>query len=283
MALDQVDVDQLPLDGSGEKDMSFFDHINELRGHILRSVAAVLVAAVVMFVNKDFIFKTVLFGPRRADFPTYKAVCWLADALQMPALCFQPALFNIETRDLGEVFFQHMSVAFFMGVVIAFPYIFWEIWRFVSPGLEIKERRGTRGVVLVCSFLFSIGVLFGYYVIAPFAISFLGSYTIEGVSVTPTLSSYVSNMVMFTMPIGIVFQLPAASYLLAKIGLLTAKMMRGLRRHMIVIILIVAGVITPSPDVVSQLLVGIPLYGLFEISIIVAHRVEKRREKEDKD
>jgi sec-independent protein translocase protein TatC len=281
MALDQVDVDRLPSGDGDEKEMSFFDHIEELRGHILRSLAAILIMAIVFFIKKDFLFGTVVFGPRNPDFPTYRAVCWLAEKLNTPELCFQPAKFEVKSIELGEVFFQHMTIAFFMGIVVAFPYVFWEIWRFVSPGLAEKERRGTRGVVFVCSFLFTLGVLFGYYVIAPFAISFLGSYTVEGVSVTPTLSSFVSNMVLFTMPIGIVFQMPAVSYLLAKIGLLTARLMRQFRRHMIVIILIVAGIITPSPDVVSQLLVGIPLYMLYEVSIIVALRVERRRAIEE--
>jgi sec-independent protein translocase protein TatC len=276
MPLDQVDVDSWDPDSAG-KEMSFFDHIEELRWHILRAVGAVVVVAVGLFIAKDFVFKQVIFGQRNPDFPTYKVLCRLADYTGIKGLCIAPPQFNIETRDLGEVFFQHMAVSFFLGLVMAFPYVFWEFWRFISPGLHIRERRAARGIVFICSMLFGLGVSFGYFVIAPLAISFLSGYTLDGVKVTPTLSSYINYMLMFTLPIGIVFELPVLAYLLTTLGLITPALMKSYRRHMVVILLLISAIITPSPDVMSQLLVWVPLYTLYEVSILVSKRVEKRR------
>lgn len=279
MPLDQIDVDSynpkaLP---PAEKEMSFFDHIEELRWHIIRGLIAVVVITVMAFVAKDFIFNSVVFGPRSADFATYRVMCKVAEVTGLSGLCITPCTFNIETRDLGETFFVHLQVAIFLGLILGFPYLFWEFWRFVKPGLHEREVKAASGIVLVASMLFSFGVLFGYYVIAPFAISFLACYQIEGTRVTPTLSSYVGYMTMFTMPIGLVFELPVFVYFLAKIGIVTPSFLREYRRHMVVVILLVAGIITPSPDVMSQLLVGVPLYTLYEVSILVAERVHKKR------
>jgi sec-independent protein translocase protein TatC len=277
MPLDQQHEHDRLKDERGE--MSFFDHISELRTHILRSAIAIAVVGVIAFINKDFVFNTIIFGPRSADFPTYKILC---DASQMmglgEAMCFTPPKFDLITRQLGEVLMQIIYVSFWLGVIGAFPFIFWEIWKFVSPGLHEHERRAVRGVVFVCTFLFLLGVAFGYYVIAPFSISFLAGYTLEGLEVAPTLDSYVTYMTMFTIPTGFIFQMPVAAYFFARMGLIGAAFLREYRRHAIVVILIVAAIITP-PDVVSQTLVAIPLMVLYEISIMVVARVQKQREK----
>jgi sec-independent protein translocase protein TatC len=194
-------------------------------------------------------------------------------------MCFTPPKFDIITRELGEVLMQHMYIAFWLGVIGAFPIVFWEFWKFISPGLHEKERKAVRGVVVICTALFLLGVAFGYYIIAPFSISFLASYTVEGiVQVSPTLDSYTTYMTMFTIPTGLIFEMPVVAYFVAKIGLLGTKFLRAYRRHAIVIILIVAAIITP-PDVVSQTLVAIPLYLLYEVSILVVARVQKTRAK----
>ena len=261
-------------------EMSFFDHISELRVHILRSALAIAVIGVVCFLNKDFVFNKVIFGPRHADFITYKL---LGDFSHWSGagevMCFTPPVFNLITRQLGEVLMQHLYVSFWLGVILAFPFIFWEFWKFVRPGLLDSERRAVRGVVGICTALFLLGVSFGYFVIAPFSISFLAGYTLEGLEVSPTLDSYVTYMTMFTLPTGLIFEMPILAYFLAKIGLIGPAFLRNNRRQAIVVILIVAAIITP-PDVVSQTLVTIPLYGLYEASIIVVARVQRQREKE---
>jgi len=277
MPIDQQHENERYTKERGE--MSFFDHINELRKHIMRAALAITVIAVVCFLNKDFVFNTIIFGPRSPDFPTFKVLCSFSHAIGMgDAICFVPANFQLITREFGEVIMQVLYVSFWLGVIGAFPFIFWEFWRFISPGLHEEERKSVRGVVAICSALFLLGVLFGYYVIAPFSINFLAGYTLEGVEVAPTLDSYVTYITMFTIPTGFIFQMPVAAYFFARMGLLGTAFLKKFRRHAVVVILIVAAIITP-PDVISQTLVAIPLYMLYEISIVVVARVQRKREK----
>lgn len=260
--------------------MSFFEHITELRRHILRSTLAIVGVGIFFFLNKAFVFETLIFGPKKPDFWTYRTMCWASNKVGLGnSMCFAPPKFNIITRELGEVLMQHLYISFWLGVIGAFPLIFWEFWKFVQPGLLETERKAVRGIVGICTALFLAGVAFGYYIIAPFSISFLASYTVEGLDVSPTLDSYVTYMTMFTIPTGLIFQMPVAAYFLAKIGLIGTQFLRSYRRHALVIIIIVAAIITP-PDVVSQTLVSIPLYLLYEASIMVVARVERKRELE---
>ena len=259
-------------------EMSFFEHISELRKHILRSALYIGVIATAAFLNKDFIFNTLIFGPRHPDFITYRVLCSFSHAVGLgESICFTPPVFNLITRQLGEVLMELIYVSFWMGVIGAFPLIFWEFWKFVGPGLYEQERKAVRGVVVVCSLLFLMGVSFGYLVIAPFSISFLAGYTLEGLEVAPTLDSYVTYMTMFTIPMGLVFEMPILAYFMAKLGLVGTSFLRAYRRHAIVIILIIAAIITP-PDVVSQTMVAIPLYVLYEVSILVVAGVQRKRE-----
>lgn len=275
MPLDQQHEHERLQQERGE--MSFFDHIAELRKHILRSVLAISVVGVVAFLNKDFVFNKLIFGPRSPDFPTYRFLCGASHSLGLgESMCFSPTQFEIMPRQLGEVLMQHLYVSFWMGFIGAFPFVFWEFWKFVSPGLLDTERKAIRGVVGICSLLFLLGVSFGYYVIAPFSINFLAGYTLEGVVISPTLDSYVTYMTMFTLPTGLVFEMPVVAYFLARIGLVGTAFLRTYRRHAVVVILIVAAIITP-PDVVSQTLVAIPLYMLYEVSIMVVGNVQRRR------
>lgn len=277
MPLDQQHEHDRSTDKRGE--MSFFDHIIELRSHILRSVLAIAVVGIACFLNKEFVFNTLIFGPKRADFPTYRIICNFSHWVGLgDAMCLTPPKFNIITRELGEVLMQHIYVSFCLGIIGAFPVIFWEFWKFVRPGLHKNEQKAVRGIVAVCTLLFLLGVGFGYYIIAPFSISFLASYTVEGIDVSPSLDSYVTYMTMFTLPMGLVFELPVMAYFFAKIGLVGATFLRSYRRQAFVIILILAAIITP-PDVVAQTLVTIPLYGLYELSILVVQRVQRNREK----
>lgn len=277
MPLDQMHEHE--KDGKPKGEMTFFQHISELRRHILRAALAIAIFAGIFLANKEFVFQTLIFGPRNPDFPTFKIMCNASHAVGLgDKMCFQPTKFDIITRQLGEVLMQHLYVSFWLGIVCAFPYIFWEFWRFVSPGLHEHEQKAIRGVVFICSLLFLLGVSFGYFIIAPFSINFLASYTVEGLNVSPTLDSYVTYMTMFTIPMGLVFEMPVVAYFAAKMGIVGPQAMRQYRRHAIVAILILAAIITP-PDVVSQTLVAIPLWALYEVSILVVARVARKRAK----
>jgi sec-independent protein translocase protein TatC len=253
-------------------EMSFLEHLEALRWHIIRAIAAIVVVGIGVFVAKDFVFDKIILGPTNQDFATYRWFCSLGEKL-----CFYPKGLEIITRDISEQFLVHIRVSVWLGLIVAFPYVFWEFWRFVKPGLYDKERNAARGVVFICSALFIVGVLFGYYIISPFAITFLSSYSVsEKIANTTTLSTLVNSMTMFTIPTGLVFELPIVIYFLAKIGLVSADFLKTYRRHAIVVILIVAAIITP-PDVITQLLVTIPLYSLYEVGIVIAKRVERNQ------
>lgn len=275
MALDQIDVDKMDVESIDKSNMSFFDHIEALRWHLIRSFIAIAIVSIVVFFNQDFIFNTLIEGPRRSDFWTYRMICKISDSL-----CFSPPEFTIITRELGEQFLTHFKVSFTLGLIFSFPYIFWELWRFIKPGLYKKEQRAARGLVFICSILFFTGVLFGYFIMSPFAISFLAGYQVGGVETTPTLSSYVSYMTMLTLPVGIIFEMPILIYFLARIGLVSSAFLKSYRRISFFIIFVIAAIITP-PDVVTQLIIGFPLYLLYEISIIVVERHEKRERKKE--
>ncbi len=276
MALDQVDVDRI---GEPQKEMTFLEHLEELRWHIIRSLLAIVVIGIALFLVQGWLFDVVIFGPTHPEFFSYVAICDLSNAIGLgDRMCFTPPEFRKLAVGFGEPFIISIKVCFISGFIAAFPYIFWEFWRFISPGLYDKERKVTRGVVFICSFLFIMGVLFGYYVIAPFAVNFLAGYNIPGVENTPTLSSFINYMVMFTAPAGLIFELPIVVYFLSKIGLVTPSLMKQYRRHSIIIILVLAALITP-PDVVTQFLIGVPLFFLYEVSILVSRRVERQEKK----
>ena len=273
MALDQVDVDEV-VEVKAEKEMGFFDHLEALRWHLIRAIVAILVFATFVFFQKDFVFKTVVYGPRNPDFWTYRLFCSFGEMM-----CISPTHFDVITRDLAEKFTSHITVSAILGLVVAFPYVFWEFWRFVKPGLYPTERKSARGIVVVCSLLFIMGVLFGYYFIAPFALSFLAGYELADTLATPTLSSYINYMIMFTLPVGLIFEMPVVSFFLTKAGILSPGVMRTGRRYAFVIILIVAAILTPSPDIISQLILATPLYILYELSIAVSARVFNAKQK----
>jgi len=261
-------------------DMSFLSHLEALRWHVVRSVVVILVVSIIAFFYKEFLFDTILFGPKKVDFPTYKAMCWLGDKLKIDGMCITELAFKLQSIELSQQFTLHMWTAVVAGFIISFPYVFYELWRFISPALSEKELRYTRGVVFFSSLLFMMGVLFGYYVIAPLSINFLGTYSVSSeVENIFTLDSFISIITMLTLASGIVFELPIVVYFLSKIGILTPAFMRNYRRHAIVVILIVAAVITPSPDVTSQMLVFIPLFCLYEISIFISAVVNRNRIK----
>jgi sec-independent protein translocase protein TatC len=283
MPLDQIDVDQ--LNGDGEKaevqEMSFLEHLEELRWHIIRSLTAVVGLGIVFFVFHRWLFDTVIFGPTKPDFLSYRLVCSLSEAVGLgERLCFVPPDFPKIAIGFGEPFIMSIKVSFVLGFIMAVPYVLWEFWRFVRPGLYPRERKAATGLVAICSLLFALGVLFGYFVISPFAINFLMGYDVPGVQNTPTMSSFINYMIMFTAPAGLIFELPIIVYFLSKAGLVTPELMRAYRRHSIIGILILSAMITP-PDVVTQFLIGIPLFALYEASIFISARVARELAREE--
>lgn len=251
--------------------MSFVEHLEELRWHLIRSLIAIVIFAVLAFIFRRFVFDYIIFGPRHDEFPTYRFFCMLSDTT-----CFTPEKFEIKPIQMGEEFFTAIKVAFWMGFIASFPYLFYEFWKFIKPGLYDRERKAARGIVFSCSMLFIMGVSFGYFVIAPFAINFLIGFDVGTmVATAPTLSSYVNYMTLFTVPTGILFQLPIFVFFFSIIGLLTPDVMKKYRRHAFIVILIIAAVATP-PDVVTQFLVGVPVYVLYEFSIIISGRASKK-------
>lgn len=278
MPLDQIDVDRLES-GEESQEMSFLEHLEELRWHIIRSLLVIVGLGIVLFLFQGWVFDTVIFGPTKQDFFSYVAICQFSEAVGLgDTMCFYPPDFPKIATGFGEPFIMSIKVSFVMGFIFAFPFVLWEFWRFIKPGLYAKERQAARGMVAICSALFLLGVLFGYYVISPFAVNFLAGYQIPGVQNTPTMSSFINYMIMFTAPAGLIFELPVIVYFLSSIGLVTPAGMKKYRRHSIIGVLLLSAMITP-PDVVTQFLIGIPLYILYEVSIVVSARVNKANEE----
>lgn len=280
MPLDQINVEPTQLESGADvpAEMSFLEHLEELRWHIIRSLIAIVSFGIVLFLFQGWLFEEVIFGPTHADFLSYRVICNLSNQIGLgDMMCFSPPEFAKIAIGFGEAFIMSIKVCFVMGFILAFPYVLWEFWRFVRPGLYKEEQRAARGMVFICSTLFLTGVLFGYYIISPFAVNFLAGYNIPGVQNTPTMSSFINYMIMFTAPAGAIFELPVVVYFLSKIGLVTPEGMKKYRRHSIIAVLMLSALITP-PDVVTQFLIGIPLYILYEASILVSARVNAQNE-----
>ena len=264
---------------SKNKEMSFLDHLEELRWHIIRGVLAILVFAIVAFIFHRFIFDEVILYPKNSDFPTNRFMAFFADLLNSPSLKINDKPFNIININMAGQFSTHIMVSLIAGVILAFPYLFWEIWRFVSPALYDNEKRYTRGAIFFTSLLFFLGILFGYYLIVPLSVHFLGSYEVSSQVVNQiNLMSYINTVTSVTLASGIVFELPMVVFFLSKIGVATPQSLRKYRRHSIVAVVALAAIITP-PDVFSQVLVSLPLILLYEVSIGISARVLARKEK----
>lgn len=261
-------------------EMSFLQHLEVLRWHLVRSASAIVILGTVAFFAKSFVFDTVLLGPMRSDFVTYRVLCEASQKFGLSdLLCLGEMNFILINTTMSGQFTTHIFVALIAGLVLAFPYVVFEIWRFVKPGLYQNERKYANGMVTYTSVLFILGVLFGYYVIAPMSVNFLGNYQVsELVKNQIDLNSYFSTLATLVLATGLVFELPILMYFLTKIGVVTPEFLRTYRRHSIVIILIVAAVITP-PDVASQLLVFMPLMVLYEVSIFVSAAVLRNGRK----
>jgi sec-independent protein translocase protein TatC len=259
-----------------EKVMTFWDHLDELRAHIFRSLIAVVILAIVAFLNRHFIFDSVILAPSSSDFFTNRALCKVGEWLSLNALCIDDMKLEIINIKMSGQFLTHMYISIVAGFIFAFPYVLWEIWRFVQPAMLENERKYSKGGLFISTFLFLSGILFSYYLIVPLTVNFLGTYQVsESVTNQISLSSYISTVVSVTFAVGIVFELPILVYFLTKIGVLTPDFMKKNRKYMFVILLILSAIITP-PDMFSQVLVVLPLIGLYELSIRVSTRVYRK-------
>jgi len=266
-----------------EAEMGFFDHVEALRWHLIRSVIAVVLCASFVGIFYDFVFDKIILGICSKDFPTYRLLCYLTQKYNLSnGICIDKDI-PLELQNLamfGQItlLFQYSLI---IGLVLAFPYIIFELWRFVAPALGEQQQRKTSLIILACSFFFFVGVIFCYFVIIPFSVNFAVNFTISPkIKNSFTIDNYIDFFTVMLLAMGSVFELPMVVYFLSRFGILGAKAMRNARRYAIVIILIVSGVITPSPDVFTQCLVAVPIYFLYELSIFIAARNDKRRERE---
>ncbi len=269
---------------SEEKEMSFLDHLEELRWHIVRSVFAIMIFMIVAFYFTPWIFDNIIFAPSRIDFPTFRWLCKLGEMTgAQDALCAKPFVFKIQSRYMTGQFTMQFLAAFVIGFIVSFPYVFWEIWRFIKPGLHRNEARNSRGAVFAVSFLFLLGISFGYFVLVPMMTWFFSSYSISSQIVNEfDITSFVSTFIALVFGSGLLFQLPVVVYFLTKIGLLTPQFMRTYRKHSYVVILIVGAIVTP-PDPLSQMLISMPLFLLYEISIFISVYVARQRRKQEEE
>ena len=256
--------------------MSFIDHLEALRWHIIRAAIAVVVFTTAAFFAKDFLFGEVILGPSRPDFWTYRAFCRFGAWIGAPGMCIDKIDFVIQNREMSGQLSMHISTSFMAGLVLTFPYLFWELWRFVKPGLYPHEQANSRGAVFFVSVLFLTGLLFGYYVAAPLSIQFLAGYKLHAsIENQIDMQSYISTLTTMSLSCAFVFELPMIVFFLAKAGLVTPEIMRLYRRHATVVILIVAAVITP-PDITAQIIVTLPVLLLYELSINIAAFVQRQ-------
>lgn len=262
--------------------MTFVDHLEALRGHIIRSILAILVLAIAIFMNIDWVYDAIVMGPIRNDFVSYRALCnfshflHLGDALCLPPM---PKGYKLLGATVSGPFMAALQIGMLGGFIGAFPFIFWEFWKFVKPALSDKELKYSRNAIFWVSFLFFLGAAFGYFILSPFTFNFLANFTLgkKGYyEYMPALDDYIDNLVNIILGCGIAFEMPALSYVLTKIGLITPQFLRTYRKYAYVIILVIAAVITPSQDWTSQMLVFLPLAILYELSIRVSHRVFKK-------
>ena len=270
---------------SGSEEMSFIDHLEELRWHLIRSVIAIAVGAIAFFIYVREIVDAILLAPAKDDFVTYGWFCKLSHALGLgDAICMKGVKVSFLSTQLTGQFISSFTISFVGGFIVAFPYIFWEFWRFIKPALSDKEKRNTGGVIFWVSLLFFTGIAFGYYVLTPFMVNFYFSYSLSPlIEIKPTFSDYLENLIYTTVGIGVLFQMPLLVMILAKIGIVTGTFLRKYRKHAFVLIVIAAAIITPSTDPFSLAIVAIPLYILFEASIIVASRINKNQNKQMKE
>jgi sec-independent protein translocase protein TatC len=264
----------------GDKEMSFLEHLEELRWHIIRSILAIITMMILAFIFKNIIFDKIILAPKSPEFITARLLCQLGERLNTDALCINTHPWTLININMSGQLTTHIIVSLVAGLILAFPVVLWEFWKFFKPALKANEARYAQGAVFAASMLFFTGVLFGYFMLAPLSIHFLSSYEISSEVLNQiNIRSYIGTITSICLATGLVFELPIIAFFLTKIGIITPDFMRKFRKHAIVVIFIIAAIITP-PDVFSQTLVAIPLLLLYEISILISARVMKQKEKD---
>jgi sec-independent protein translocase protein TatC len=266
--------------GNEPAEMTFLEHLEALRWHLVRVALAIVIFALLAFFNKEIIFDGIILAPKNADFWTYRMMCALSERFNLD-MCLEQVSFHVINLNLSGQFTTHMWIAFMSGFILAFPYFIWEIWTFVKPALSRHELRHSRGIVFFTSLLFMTGVAFGYFIITPLSVNFLGNYQVSSeISNSISMDSYINTVTVLSLSTGFVFELPMVVYFLSKLGVITPQFMRNHRKHAMVLNLIIAALITPSPDITSQMLVAVPLFLLYELSIHVSRIVTASRNRE---
>jgi sec-independent protein translocase protein TatC len=260
-------------------EMAFTDHIEELRWHIVRSLAVITIGAIVAFVNISWIFTHIILGPAKSNFISYGLLCNMGRLIHTDVLCMGDMQLQFQNTELSGQFMMSFSASFMIGFIVAFPFVFWEFWKFIKPALKPSELKYARGIVFWSSLLFFIGVLFAYFIIAPFTINFFANYQLDpSFKNIITIANYYDTMSDLVLGLGIVFELPVVVFFLSRIGLLTPRLMREKRKYAFVVILVLAAVITP-PDWLSIWIVTIPLVILYEVGILISERAIKERKR----
>ncbi len=263
-----------------EDEMSFLDHLEDLRWHLIRATLAVVIAGGIAFLAKSFIFDVLLFGPSRGTFLSYDILCRISTAIGLDGgFCFDEMPFNIQSRTMGGQFSAHIWTSITAGFIISFPYVIYEFWKFVAPAMHDNERKNAKGFIFISSLLFFTGVLFGYYIVTPLSINFLGKYQVsEAVLNNFDIGSYISLVRASVIASGLIFELPIVIYFLTRVGIVTPEFLRKYRKYALVIVLILSAIITP-PDIVSQIIVAIPVLILYEVSIFISKIIYKQEQR----
>ncbi len=267
-----------------EKEMSFLDHVDDLRKHLVKSGLAILVLSIIAFFYIDNIFDDIILGPLHHDFFTYRKLCeWSHSYYHNDQLCVKDFQITLQNTEMAGQFMMSFKLAFLAGIILSMPYILYQVWKFVKPALNQKETKGSKGFVFYTGFLFGLGILFGYFVLCPISINFFATYTLSPlVKNEINIQSIVSFMSLLVLGTGLIFELPVLMYFLARIGIISSTFLKKYRKYAFVIILIVAAIVTP-PDIVSQVILTIPLYMLFEIGVFITKRVENNKKKAEDD
>lgn len=264
-----------------ENEMSFLEHLEILRWHLIRAFLGILGVAIIAFIFKDIVFNRIILAPKFPDFITNRLLCDFGRQINILKLCINSKPLEVISIKMSGQFTMHIMVSLIAGFVVSFPYVFYEFWRFIVPALYSKEKKHAGGAVFYSSALFIMGVLFGYFVIVPLSIHFLGSYSVsDQVTNQINLISYVSTIASVVLAAGIIFELPILVYFLTKAGLVTPDFLKKYRKHSLVLILALSAIITP-PDLFSQILVSFPLIILYEAGIGISKRIVRNREIKD--
>lgn len=259
---------------------TFLDHLDALRWHLVRSLAVILLLAIVAFLNKDFVFDGLVLAPARSNFWTYETLCWLSNQLMLgDNLCIKEMGFKLSNIHMAGQFTQHLFVSFMLGIIVGFPYLIYELWRFIKPALTTSERKYGVFMLFFVFMLFVLGVLFGYYMLSPMSIQFLGSYRVtEDIQNVITLRSFISTLASVIFAAAVIFEIPVIAYILSKLDLITPEILKTYRRHSIIVVLIISAILTP-PDFTSQIILCIPFFLLYELSIKISRRIKRQKDR----